>query len=70
MERKNYQTLSAQGQKGRIEQLLQITFDGDLINKPERDALQQMGYCVKSEGFNIITPEGIKLLSNLGLIHP
>ena len=48
----NYQTLSAQGQKGRIEQLLQllqITFDGDLINKTERDALQQMGYCVKSE---------------------
>lgn len=73
MERKNYQTSSAQGQKGRIEQLLQllqITFDGDLINKAERDALQQMGYCVKSEGFNIITPEGIKLLSNLGLIHP
>ena len=50
MERKNYQTLSAQGQKGRLEQLLQllqITFDGDLINKTERDA--QMGYCMKSE---------------------
>lgn len=73
MERRDYQTLSAQGQKGRIEQLLQllrITFDGDLINKTERDALQQMGYCTKSSGFNIITPEGIKLLNDLGLIHP
>lgn len=69
----NYQTSSAQGQKGRIEQLLQllsITFDGDLISKTERDALQQMGYCTKSSGFNIITPEGIKLLNDLGLIHP
>lgn len=67
----NYQTSSAQDQKGRLEQLLQllqITFDGDLVNKTERDALLQMGYCIKSEGF--ITPEGIKLLSNLGLIHP
>ena len=69
----NCQTSSAQDQKGRLEQLLQllqITFDGDLVNKTERDALLQMGYCIKSEGFNIITPEGIKLLSNLGLIHP
>ncbi len=70
---KNYQTQIAEGQKGRLEQLLQllqITFDGDLINKTDRDALQQMGYCAKSSGFNIITPEGIKLLSDLGFIHP
>ena len=45
---KNYQTPSTEAQKGRLEQLtqlLQITFDGDLINKTERDKLQQMGYC-------------------------
>ena len=70
---KNYQTPSTEAQKGRLEQLLQllqITFDGDLINKTERDKLQQMGYCTKSSGFNIITPEGIKLLYDSGLIHP
>ena len=70
---KNYQTPSTEAQKGRLEQLtqlLQITFDGDSINKTERDKLQQMGYCAKSSGFNIITPEGIKLLYDLGLIHP
>jgi len=38
---KNYQTPSTEAQKGRLEQLtqlLEITSDGDLINKTEQDA--------------------------------
>jgi len=70
---KNYQTSSAEGQKCRLEQLLQllsITSDGDLINKLETQKLKQMGYCMCSEGFTVISAEGIKLLYDLGLIHP
>ena len=41
-----YKTDAATNQKGRIEQLLQllrVTWDGDLVNKVERDILLKTG---------------------------
>jgi hypothetical protein len=69
-----YKTDAATNQKGRIEQLLQllrVTWDGDLVNKVERDILLKTGMAQRvGEGFNLITPKGIKTLFELGLIHP
>jgi len=70
----HYKTSAAYNQKGRIEQLLQllrVTWDGDLVNKVERDILLKTGMAQRvGEGFNLITPKGIKTLFELGLIHP
>ncbi len=69
-----YQTENAKTQKGRIEQLLQLvrlTWDGDVINKTERDILMKDGLCARfGAGWNIITEEGVEVLYKLGLIHP
>jgi hypothetical protein len=70
---KFYQTSSAESKGGRLEQLLQllrITADGDLISKPDRNKLVELGLSDEMSGFNIITPLGIKYLHDLGLIHP
>ena len=58
----------------RIEQLTQlttVTWDGHLISKPDRDALIKLGYAVHSErgGFQVITPRGINLLSDMNLLR-
>ena len=48
-----------------VDQLLQclrIVWDGDLISKDDRDTLHQMAYIHRAEGFNIITPMGIRYL--------
>ncbi len=69
-----YKTKSSESQSGRIEQLLQllrITWDGDLVNKTERDILVKLGMAnTVYGGFNIITAKGIKYLFELGFIHP
>ena len=69
-----YKTSSAMNQGGRVEQLLQllqITWDGDIINKTERDILIKLELAyTTSGGFNIITPKGIEYLYELGFIHP
>ena len=69
-----YQTDAAANSKGRLEQLLQllrIVWDGDIIDKTERDELIKSGLAQKAEGgFNLITPKGIQYLSELGIIHP
>lgn len=69
-----YKTAQCEGQKGRVEQLLQllrITWDGDVINKMQRDVLLKEGLCIQfGAGWNIITPEGVELLYKLGFIHP
>lgn len=70
----HYKTSAADNQKGRIEQLLQLlrlTWDGDLVSKTERDVLEKFGLCQSIDGgFNLITPRGVEILSQLGLIHP
>lgn len=71
---KLYQTAQCENQKGRVEQLLQllrITWDGDIINKTERDILRKEGLCIQfGAGWNLITPEGAEVLYKLGFIHP
>lgn len=71
---KLYKTSQCENQKGGIEQLLQllrITWDGDIINKTERDALLKEGLCIQfGAGWNLITPEGADMLYKLGFIHP
>lgn len=59
---------------GYIEQLMQLfggaKWDGDLICKDHRKQLVKSGLAVQAEGgFNLITPKGVKYLSELGLIH-
>ncbi len=69
-----YKTSQCDGAKGRIEQLLQLlqlTQDGDLINKAERDELIKKGLATKVDGgWNIITDQGIHMLNAFGYIHP
>ena len=48
---------------------LQITWDGDLISKLDRDDLVNKGLIVKSNGYNIISAKGIEYLDQLGIIH-
>lgn len=50
-------------------QCMQITFDGDLISKSDRNDYFKKGLIAKSYGFNIITKKGIKYLDELGIIH-
>lgn len=50
-------------------QLTQLTSDGDLISKTERDELVKKGLAIRSDGFNIITQEGIAVLSLTNSIH-
>jgi hypothetical protein len=50
-------------------QLCSATWDGNLICKSDRDMLVKAGYVTRAEGgWNIITPEGIKVLVNLGVL--
>ena len=69
-----YKTKIAEGQKGRIEQLLQllrVVYDGDLIDKGEREMLVKKGLAQKCDGgYNLITSKGLTYLEDLGLIHP
>ena len=69
-----YKTESAKNQSGRVEQLLQllrITWDGDLVNKTERDILLSLGLCQSfGAGWNLITESGVRCLYELGFIHP
>jgi len=69
-----YQTSQAENPKGRVEQLLQLlrlTWDGDIINKTERDILRKEGLCIQfGAGWNIITEQGVEILYKLGFIHP
>lgn len=67
-----YKTNQAEGAKGNIEQLLQltqITWDGDVISKSCRDELVKSGLAQRAAGFNFITGKGIQYLLDLGFIH-
>lgn len=51
-----------------LTQLLQLTWDGNLISKQHRDALVEAGYASRINGWNIISENGVILLQNLGVI--
>ncbi|UOR07219.1 hypothetical protein MUN82_08990 [Hymenobacter aerilatus] len=50
-------------------QLMQVTWDGDLISKADRTWLVEAGLATRGDGWNMITPQGVKYLVELGLIH-
>ena len=57
--------------KGVLEQLVQlttVTWDGNLLCKEYRNELVKSGHATSYEGYNVITPEGIKLLETLGIM--
>ena len=58
--------------KGVLEQLAQlttVTFDGNLLCKEYRNKLVKSGHAIRYGGYNVITPEGIKLLDALGTME-
>lgn len=68
--RRYYTEISEQPIIAQLQQLIRMTFDGDLIGKTERDYLVERGYATRVNGWNIITPEGIKYLEKGKFIHP
>jgi hypothetical protein len=50
-------------------QLMQVTWDGDLISKSTRTWLVEAGLAARHNGWNMITPKGVLYLLELGLIH-
>jgi hypothetical protein len=52
-----------------LKQLINTTWDGDLISKSERNKLREQGLVTSCEGFNVVTAEGLKRLTELRLIH-
>jgi predicted transcriptional regulator len=64
-----FNELSNQPMIAQLQQLTSLTWDGDLIGKSYRDELVKSGYAQRfNGGWNIITAEGVKLLSNLQFI--
>lgn len=52
-------------------QLLQATWDGDLISKAARSALVERGLATRGgNGFNILTASGLDALASSGDLHP
>ena len=63
---KPYQAIG--GQIETLTQCLQITHDGDLISKSDRDEYVKKNLITRSNGFNIVSETGIKYLNELGII--
>ena len=54
--------------KNLLEQLFQLrnlTWDGNLISKSNRDELLKKGLIIKSEGFQVVSSAGIYILNSL-----
>lgn len=51
-----------------LQQLCRVTWDGNLISKNYRGDLVRAGYAARMDGYNFITPKGIKLLVSLNLL--
>jgi hypothetical protein len=59
---------------GTLETLKQLfrspVWDGNLVSKDHRDALVKRGLVIKcAEGINLITPKGVTILADLGMIQ-
>ena len=53
-----------------LKQLMQVTWDGNLISKADRDNLVLYGFAQRYKGWNLITIAGLSYLSDHKLIHP
>ena len=51
-----------------LQQLISITWDGDLISKTDRDLLVKLGYAEREGGYNFISSKGVKLLVDMGYL--
>ena len=51
-----------------LQQLLSVTWDGNLICKADRDELVKKRLADKYDGFNYITKKGLRYLIDLKLI--
>jgi hypothetical protein len=51
-------------------QCMSVRWDGDVESKRERSNAAAQGWIAQHNGFNVITPEGIKMLLERGLIQP
>jgi hypothetical protein len=51
-----------------LQQLLKVTWDGNLISKHYRDELVKEGLAARTRGFNIITLKGIEWLDAVRMI--
>ena len=60
----------ANGRIDQLEQLMTVTWDGNLISKTDRDVLVEKGYAYNNRGWNVITGKGLDILDDLGLINP
>lgn len=61
-----------QNNNGKLEQLKQLvnaTWDGDLICKRDTKELREQGFVTSWNGFSVVTKEGLKLLTDLNLMH-
>jgi hypothetical protein len=70
MGKRYFDELSDQPIIAQLQQLTQLTFDGDLIGKSHRDELVKIGFAVRFDGWNIITKSGVQHLNKLKFIHP
>lgn len=64
-----FKTLSDQPFIAQLQQLTNLTWDGDLISKSERDKLLKAGLIIKRNGWQVISEKGIDYLSNGGFIN-
>ncbi len=53
-----------------LQQLTTATWDGDLISKQDRTRLVKRGYAKEVEGWNLLTPKGLRVLLDMGLLKP
>ena len=60
---------TAKPYEAQLMQLMQATADGDLISKSTRDLAVENEMVARGQGFNMITPLGIKYLLALNLLH-
>ena len=68
-ETNKFDPATAKPYEAQLMQLMTATSDGDLISKSTRDLAVENEMVVRGQGFNMITPLGIKYLLALDLIH-
>ena len=51
-----------------LKQLTTVTWDGNLVSKDARKRLVKRGYVRQSQGWNLLTKAGVKVLVDLGLL--
>lgn len=69
-ERKYYAEMSTQRNISQLQQLMTVTWDGDLMDKSATKELWKQGLILRVNGWSVVNEEGIRYLERLGFIHP